>query len=94
MGLCYCRLTTNFAYVPLTRAQPPSVLRQLAYREGTPLVGPQGDPDGWKVLPPVKVAGTVFDAREVELECIVSPTFYRVPYALSDDISSSPLPHR
>ncbi|KAI0696320.1 hypothetical protein C8T65DRAFT_664032 [Cerioporus squamosus] len=72
VGLCYCRLTTNFAYVPLTRAQPPSVLRQLAYREGTPLVGPQGDPDGWKVLPPVKVAGTVFDAREVELKCILA----------------------
>ncbi|RPD59528.1 hypothetical protein L227DRAFT_575968 [Lentinus tigrinus ALCF2SS1-6] len=65
-------LTTNFAYVPLTRAQPPSALRQLAYREGSPLVGPEGDPEGWKVLPSVKVAGTVFDARKVELECTLA----------------------
>ncbi|RDX57135.1 hypothetical protein OH76DRAFT_1424761 [Lentinus brumalis] len=65
-------LTTNFAYVPLTRAQPPSALRQLAYREGSSLVGPQGDPQGWKVLPAVKVVGTVFDARKVEFECTLA----------------------
>ncbi len=74
-----CRLTTNFAYVPLTRAQPPSALRQLAYREGSSLVGPQGDPQGWKVLPAVKVVGTVFDARKVEFECTV-----RIAYIISD----------
>lgn len=35
------------------------------------MIGPEGDPEGWKVLPPVKVTGTVFDTRKVEVECTV-----------------------
>ncbi|KAJ7285158.1 hypothetical protein C8J57DRAFT_1498005 [Mycena rebaudengoi] len=62
-------LQTNFAYLPLIQPEPPSALRQLAYREGSDLVGPSGDPAGWKVLQPVTLRGKLFDAKEVSLEC-------------------------
>ncbi|KAI9000455.1 hypothetical protein BD414DRAFT_1082 [Trametes punicea] len=65
-------LSTTFVYLPLIHAEPPSPLRQLAYKEGTALIGPEGDPDGWKLLPPVPVVGTVFGARQVELQCTVA----------------------
>ena len=85
-------ILSAFAYVPLTRGEKPSVLRQLAYREGTPLVGPEGDPEGWKVLAPVKVAGTIFDARKVELECTVCPLSLGERTLLTRFTCSLPLP--
>ncbi|KAJ7773471.1 hypothetical protein B0H16DRAFT_1714355 [Mycena metata] len=54
------------------KAEPPSALRQLAYKEGTDLIGPDGDPAGWKVSPPVKFKGRLFDAVDVELECTLA----------------------
>jgi hypothetical protein len=66
-----CRLGTSFVYLPRSRANPPSPLREAAYREGVPLIGPESDPVGWKVLQPVKIKGTIFDTREVEVECTV-----------------------
>ncbi|CDO77950.1 hypothetical protein BN946_scf184720.g4 [Trametes cinnabarina] len=65
-------LATSIVYLPMVRAESPSPLRQLAYREGSGLVGPDGDPDGWKVLTPVTVMGTIFGARQVELQCTVA----------------------
>jgi hypothetical protein len=69
----HCSLSTNFGYHPISYPDPPSALRQLAYEEGTALVGPEGDPEGWKVLAPVKFTGILFDVREVEATCTVSP---------------------
>ncbi|KAJ7031298.1 hypothetical protein C8F04DRAFT_1110697 [Mycena alexandri] len=65
-------LSANMNYLPLRQAEPPSALRQLAYKEGTDLIGPDGDPAGWKVLPPVKFKGRLFDAVDVELECTLA----------------------
>ncbi|KAJ7707531.1 hypothetical protein B0H17DRAFT_1032986 [Mycena rosella] len=65
-------LSANFAYLPLTQPEPPSPLRQLAYKEGTELLGPAGDPGGWKVLPPLKFKGKLFEAKEVEVECTLA----------------------
>jgi hypothetical protein len=73
------RLTTNFAYVPLTQPEPPSALRQLAYKEGSDLIGPEGDPAGWKVLQPVKFKGKLFATVDVEMECTVCPPKCRHP---------------
>ena len=64
--------------MPMTRAGLPSPLRQLAYAEGAPIVGPEGDPEGWKVLSPVKITGTVFDTRKVEVECTVRDCHHRL----------------
>ena len=66
-----CRLTTSFFYLPLTRAEPPSPLRLAAYQNGHALIGPEGDPVGWKVLPPVQVSGTLFSTKPVAIECTV-----------------------
>jgi len=65
------RVVTNFGYHPNTLPDPPSPLRRLAYSEGSPLVGPEGDPEGWKVLLPVKIRGTLFGTKEVEVDCTV-----------------------
>ena len=74
------RLGTSIVYVPLRRAAVPSPLRQLAYAESTPVIGPDGDPYGWKVLPSVKITGTVFDTRQVEVECTVRLAQQRSQY--------------
>jgi hypothetical protein len=39
---------------------------QKAYKENLPLVGPEGDPDGWHTLPPSTIQGKLFDSRTVE----------------------------
>ncbi|KAJ7094274.1 hypothetical protein C8R44DRAFT_645459, partial [Mycena epipterygia] len=65
-------LTKNFAYLPLIQPEPPSPLRQLAYTEGSELIGPEGDPAGWKVLQPFKFKGKLFDAKEIDVECTLA----------------------
>lgn len=47
------------------------MLRQLAYMEGTPLVGPDEDRDGWETLPAVHVRGTIFSSRKIGAVCTV-----------------------
>ncbi|KAJ7650104.1 hypothetical protein FB45DRAFT_9710 [Roridomyces roridus] len=72
-------LVTSFAYLPITQSDRPSALRQVAYQEGSDLVGPDGDPEGWKVLPPVQMKGKLFDVRDVVVECtlaIATPLTY------------------
>ncbi|KAJ7077161.1 hypothetical protein B0H15DRAFT_862621 [Mycena belliarum] len=66
------RLQTIFIYVPATRPSPPSPLRQLAYRDNSPLPGPAADPTGWETLPPFTVRGTVFSTRQTEIMCQLS----------------------
>lgn len=65
-------LSTAIVYLPHWRADPPSASRHAAYRNGTPLVSPEFDPDGWKVLSPVTVKGTLFNARQVEVQCTLA----------------------
>lgn len=66
------RLSTNFAFIPRTVAEPPSALRARAYVEGGVILGPDPDPEGWKVYDPVKITGTLFGTREVSVQCTVS----------------------
>lgn len=69
------RLQTMFVYVPAIRPDPPSRLRQLAYRQNAPIPGPDMDPEGWYTLRPATVMGTVFGARPVKIECHVRGLF-------------------
>ncbi|KAJ7126755.1 hypothetical protein C8R44DRAFT_616735 [Mycena epipterygia] len=66
------KFRTMFAYVPATRPSPPSPLRQLAYQENSPLLGPDADPAGWEQLPPFTVSGTIFSTRRIEVTCSLS----------------------
>ena len=66
------RLKTAFGYVPSIRPDPPSLLRQLAYQEVSPLVGPESDPDGWKTLNPFIFRGVLPRDRAVGIQCTVS----------------------
>ncbi|KAK0204943.1 hypothetical protein DFS33DRAFT_1258145 [Desarmillaria ectypa] len=65
-------LSPYFAYVPLRFAQSPSPLRQLALIEGSPLPGPNIDPEGWQTLEPIKVSGVLFHTKRVEVGCTLS----------------------
>ena len=51
----------------------------MAYAEGCPLVGTSGDPEGWKILEPIKITGTISDVKSVNVEYTVR--FSRFPYA-------------
>lgn len=66
------RVSTNIHYTTKSQPGPPSVARQLAYQEHSPLVGPDGDPDGWHTLPVVTLKGTVFNTRPAEITYTVS----------------------
>lgn len=54
-------------YIPLIRPDPASDKRQLAYHEGTPVPGPEDDPEGWKVLGPFTMSGSILNERKVEV---------------------------
>ncbi|KAI0303668.1 hypothetical protein B0F90DRAFT_1309737 [Multifurca ochricompacta] len=54
-----CSLTSNLVYIPETTAEHPSILRQRAYFNKSPLDPPILDPGGWKLLPPVEAVGTL-----------------------------------
>ncbi|KAF4596561.1 hypothetical protein EYR40_007742 [Pleurotus pulmonarius] len=62
-------LTLSFGYSPVAYPEAPSALRRMAYNEGSLLIGPEGDPEGWKVCETVKAKGTLFSVRAVEVEC-------------------------
>ncbi|KAF9461997.1 hypothetical protein BDZ94DRAFT_1322890 [Collybia nuda] len=54
-------------YIPKITPEPFSHLRQLAYRENTPLPDPIDDPEGWLTLPAANIRGVLFQ-RAVELD--------------------------
>ncbi|KAF9000661.1 hypothetical protein BDQ17DRAFT_1391208 [Cyathus striatus] len=66
------KIKTAFGYVPSSRPDAPSIYRQLAYQQGTPLPGPSSDPEGWKTLRPVSARGTIGKGRRVEVKCTLS----------------------
>ncbi|KAK0223390.1 hypothetical protein IW262DRAFT_1366409 [Armillaria fumosa] len=66
------RIQTMFGYVSLIRPDAPLLLRQLAYQENSPLLGPDADPDGWQRVSSFTVKGTVFKDREIQVNCVVS----------------------
>ncbi|KAF8181275.1 hypothetical protein BJ912DRAFT_1062143 [Pholiota molesta] len=63
------RMSTQFGYIPSTR--PPALLpmRRLAYQQGTQLIGPYTDVDGWHSQDAVQVQGNIFKNRPVNLTC-------------------------
>ncbi|KAF7976619.1 hypothetical protein HWV62_2292 [Athelia sp. TMB] len=72
-------LAFSFNYMPITKPRPIPPLRRAAYEQGTPLVGPEGDPEGWIILPAYKYAGVAFDSRKTEVKCklaIANPLTY------------------
>ena len=47
-------------------------MRALVYSEGGVILGPDADPQGWKVFNPVEITGTLFNTRNVTVHCTVS----------------------
>ncbi len=65
------RIPAQFGYVPITRPSPLPTLRRLAYAQGTPLIGPTGDPDGWHSSEAIRMKGLVFNTRPLHMDCQV-----------------------
>ncbi|RDB20162.1 hypothetical protein Hypma_012959 [Hypsizygus marmoreus] len=71
-------ITVPIVYIPKIVPEAPSPLRQLAYHEASPLLGPSADPEGWLTLPTVVVHGSPSDGP-AKTECklsIASPLCY------------------
>ncbi|KAK7032321.1 hypothetical protein VNI00_013280 [Paramarasmius palmivorus] len=66
------RIRTPFGYVPSSRPEPPSLLRQLAYEQNLPIPGPHVDAEGWKTLGTTITRGISFHGREAEVQCTLS----------------------
>ncbi|KAJ4477348.1 hypothetical protein J3R30DRAFT_3291186 [Lentinula aciculospora] len=66
------QIRTPFGYVPSSKPEPPSVLRQLAYQQSMPVPGPSVDPRGWKTLTTCKAKGTTFQNCSADVQCSLS----------------------
>jgi hypothetical protein len=55
------------------------------YAEGGELLGPDADPQGWKVFDPVNITGTLFNVRDVSVQCTVSGLFAHTYTSLSQE---------
>uniref|UniRef100_A0A8H7XXL4 Arrestin-like N-terminal domain-containing protein n=1 Tax=Psilocybe cubensis TaxID=181762 RepID=A0A8H7XXL4_PSICU len=62
------KLKGRIWFIPQITPDPPSDMRQMAYREGALLPGPEADPEGWLPLPPLSIRGTVQQNKIIELE--------------------------
>ena len=60
------RLKQMIVYTPLIREPAPFPVRLQAYKDGTQLLGPKDDPEGWKVFSPVKIEGKLEDSGEMK----------------------------
>ncbi|EKM55930.1 uncharacterized protein PHACADRAFT_209440 [Phanerochaete carnosa HHB-10118-sp] len=60
-------ISTSVMYTTKTRPEPPSPARQLAYEGGAPLLGPEQDPSGWQVAPPVTFHGNNSGGQDAEV---------------------------
>ncbi|KAF5391524.1 hypothetical protein D9757_002500 [Collybiopsis confluens] len=63
------QIRTPFGYVPSSKPEAPSILRQLAYQQALPVPGPAADPRGWKTLSACRARGTICTA---EVQCSFS----------------------
>ncbi|KAJ7244111.1 hypothetical protein C8J57DRAFT_1083228 [Mycena rebaudengoi] len=75
---------------------PPSMLRQLAYQENSPLLGPDADPEGWQSLPSFSISGLLFSVLAVDMKCtlaLAKPLCYTrsssIPCALTIETASA-----
>ncbi|KAE9405200.1 hypothetical protein BT96DRAFT_877009 [Gymnopus androsaceus JB14] len=66
------RIITPFGYIPISRPEAPSRLRQLAYQENTPVPGPISDPEGWYTLTPIQIHGKLFNRQSIDATCTLS----------------------
>ncbi|KDR78940.1 hypothetical protein GALMADRAFT_137911 [Galerina marginata CBS 339.88] len=62
------KIQATIGYMPMTRPPPLLDLRRLAYQQGTPLLGPTIDPEGWSATESVQVQGNL-NNRTVQVGC-------------------------
>ncbi|KAJ3935599.1 MAG: hypothetical protein NXY57DRAFT_1046588 [Lentinula lateritia] len=66
------QIRTPFGYVPSSKPEPPSILRQLAYQQSMPVPGPSADPRGWETLKTCKAKGTTLQNCPADVRCSLS----------------------
>ncbi|KAF7338991.1 hypothetical protein MVEN_01975300 [Mycena venus] len=65
------KVARTFGYFSMQQPGPPSALRQLAYQENSPLLGPTADHEGW-TSQSASVKGDLFSSRQIELKFTLS----------------------
>ncbi|KAJ3757690.1 hypothetical protein EV360DRAFT_83778 [Lentinula raphanica] len=65
-------IRTPFGFVPSSKPESPSILRQLAYQQRMPVPGPSADPQGWKTLPTCRAKGTTLQNYPANVRCTLS----------------------
>jgi len=65
-------ISKNFAVIPTQKPPAPSHLRREAYANGSPVPGPDADPEGWFTLPPAVIAGKLFHNEHAEVTATLS----------------------
>ncbi|KAF8125389.1 hypothetical protein K438DRAFT_1892042 [Mycena galopus ATCC 62051] len=85
------QVARTFEYFSMQQPGPPSALRQLAYQENSPLLGPTADREGW-TSQSASVKGNLFSSHQIELKFMFSlatPLSYTrrtcIPCALTID---------
>ncbi|PPQ92237.1 hypothetical protein CVT25_008919 [Psilocybe cyanescens] len=68
------RIPAKFGYIPISRPPPFPPLRRVSYQEGTTLLGPTIDPEGWYSDNPVTIKGTLFNNRTIHIVCTLCYT--------------------
>ncbi|KJA20578.1 hypothetical protein HYPSUDRAFT_216949 [Hypholoma sublateritium FD-334 SS-4] len=73
-------LSQPFGYYRVTYPPPFPPLRDVAYQEGTPLLGPSIDPYGWHSQEPIHIKGRIFKSVDFIAQCtlyISKPLAYK-----------------
>ncbi|KAJ7494935.1 hypothetical protein FB451DRAFT_986832, partial [Mycena latifolia] len=66
------KLGCTFGFFSMRQPGPPSMLRQLAYQENSPLLIPEADPEVWQSLPSFSNSGLLFSVLKLDVKCMVS----------------------
>ncbi|KAF9000212.1 hypothetical protein BDQ17DRAFT_1427216 [Cyathus striatus] len=65
------KLPINITYSPDIMPTPMSAIRQIAYRDGIAVPGPEIDFEGWHTISPATISGQLLQ-RAVEITCVLS----------------------
>ncbi|KAJ6613801.1 hypothetical protein B0H10DRAFT_2270100 [Mycena sp. CBHHK59/15] len=84
------KLGFTFGFFSMRQPGPPSMLRQLAYQENSPLLSPEADPEVWQSLPSFSNSGLLFSVLKLDVKCTLCYTrSTSIPCALTIEMANT-----